>query len=85
MPPRLVNAHAMLWMKAAATAVALLALAVTSSTARGAIRSSVDRDFLRAHFEAHLLHRDWLLLPRFLATIRRGGGAAPCCQRRRRG
>jgi len=65
MPPRLVNAKATLWMKTAATAVALLALAATSSSARGvsALRSSVDRDFLRAHFEAHLLQRDWLPQP----------------------
>ena len=65
MPPRLVNATATLWMKMAATAVALLALAATSSSARGvsALRSSVDRDFLRAHFEAHLLQRDWLPQP----------------------
>jgi hypothetical protein len=65
MPPRLVNAHATLWIKAAETAVALLALAATSSSARGvsALQSSVDRDFLRAQFEAHVLQRDWLPQP----------------------
>ena len=67
MPPRPGNTQVMLWMKtAAATAVALLALATTSTPARSvcaALRSSVDRDFLRTHFEAHLLQRDWLPQP----------------------
>ena len=71
MPPRLVYATATLWMKMAATAVALLALAATSSSARGvsALRSSVDRDFLRAHFEAHLLQRDWLPQPSSFSSL----------------
>ena len=67
MPPRAGNAQAILRMKTAATtAFALLALAAASSPARGvsAIRSSiVDRDFLHAHFQAHLLQRDWLPQP----------------------
>jgi hypothetical protein len=55
-----------------ASAMALLALAAmpSSSLTRGvnAIRSSssgggVDSDFLRAHFQAHLLQRDWLPQP----------------------
>ena len=71
MPPRLVYATATLWMKMAATAVALLALAATSSSARGvsALRSSVDRDFLRAHFEAHLLQRDWIPQPSSFSSL----------------
>jgi len=67
MPPRVGSVHARLRMKtAAAVAFALLALAAASSPARGvsAIRSSiVDRDFLHAHFQAHLLQRDWLPQP----------------------
>lgn len=63
MPLRLDHAPVMLWMMiTTATAVALLALAATPSSARGvsAIQSSVDREFLHAHFQAHLLQRDWL-------------------------
>jgi hypothetical protein len=50
--------QAVFWTKTAAVAF----LAAASSQARGvnAIRSTVDRDFLRAHFQAHLLQRDWL-------------------------
>ena len=76
--------------------MALLALATMTSSSFprdvNAIRSSsggggVDRDFLRAHFQAHLLQRDWL--PRaffwiFFATRGGGDAAASCCQRWRR-
>jgi len=44
------------------TTAAFTFLAAASSPTRGvsAIRNTVDRDFLHAHFQAHLLQRDWL-------------------------
>ena len=44
------------------TAAAFTFLAAASSLTRdvSAIRNTVDRDFLHAHFQAHLLQRDWL-------------------------
>ena len=62
---RLGHAQAMIWMMTTTATTALALLAATSSSARGvsALRSSVDRDFLRAHFQAHLLQRDWLPQP----------------------
>lgn len=62
---RLGRTQAMLWMMTMTAKTALTLLTATSSSARGvsALRSSVDRGFLRAHIEAHLLQRDWLPQP----------------------
>ena len=60
MPLRCAHGRAMLWMTTTITAFALSSTTSLSVRGVGAIRSSVDRDFLRARFQAHLLHRDWL-------------------------
>lgn len=59
-PLATVRRDAGLQSRRTATAVALPAVMIKSFCSVGAIRSSVDRDFLRAHFQAHLLQRDKL-------------------------